>query len=197
MTSKAFTQGAFLYPESSPEASIKDEKAQNIRHPTVYDAVAGRISLAGFIPKQVIVASTRDTVSSSTTAIAPEAVLFRGKNAPTRYAESDIYFTNERQSTQGLPESDLLKALHCYASDFYSRATIDGGIGDWKSMDETALIALGILVKEASLASLGQTGDLAFTEGEQYTDHPLKDNDREPRSFKKRPAKKRRLDNTS
>ncbi|PVH80635.1 hypothetical protein DL98DRAFT_418109 [Cadophora sp. DSE1049] len=197
MTSKAFTQDAFLNPESSPEPSIREERRQNFRHPTVYDAVAGRISLAGFIPKHVVVASTRDTVSSSTTAIAPEAVLFRGKNAPTRYAESDIYFTNEKQSIRDLPESDLLKALHCYTSDFYSRATIDGGSGDWKSMDETALIALGILMEEASLASLGKTGDLAFTEGEQSTDLASQGNDGEQRKFKNRRAKKRRLDNTS
>ncbi|KAH7356498.1 hypothetical protein BKA65DRAFT_208171 [Rhexocercosporidium sp. MPI-PUGE-AT-0058] len=197
MTSKAFTQGAFLNPESLPETSIRDEKAQNYRHPTVYDAVAGRISLAGFIPKHVVVASTRDTISSSTTAIAPETVLFRAKNAPTRYAESDIYFTNERKSTQHLPESDLLKAVHCYTSDFYSRATIDGGSGDWKSMDETALIALGILLEEASLGSLEATGDLAFTEGEEYTDGLMKYYDREQRKLKKRPTKKRRLDDTS
>jgi len=197
MTSKQFTQDAFLYPESSPAPSVKEERRQNFRHPTVYDAVAGRISIAGFIPKHVVVASTRDTVSSSTTAIAPETVLFRGKNAPTRYAESDIYFTNERQSTKDLPESDLLKALHCYTSDFYSRATIDGGSGDWKSMDETALIALGILMEEASLASLGETGDLAFTEGEQPTDLFSQEKDREERKFTKRRAKKRRLDDSS
>lgn len=64
-------------------------------------------------------------------------------------------------------------------------------------MDETALIALGILMEEASLARLGKTGDLAFTEGEQLSVPPAKDIDREERIFKKRPAKKRRLDNTS
>ncbi|KAL2073771.1 hypothetical protein VTL71DRAFT_11097 [Oculimacula yallundae] len=189
MTSKQFTQGAFFNPESSPEPLAKDERARNQRHPTVYDAVAGRISLAGFIPKHLIVASTRDTVSSSTTAIAPETVLFRGKNAPTRYAEADIYFTNERKSIGGLPESELLKALHCYASDFYSRATADAGSGDWKSLDETALIALGILMEEASLENLGRTGDLAFTEG-----HAIQNIDREQRKHGKRPAKKRRVD---
>jgi hypothetical protein len=111
--------------------------------------------------------STRDTTSSSTTAVPPEAVLFRQKNAPTRYAESDIYFANEHGSITDLPDSDLLKALHCYASDFYSRATVDGGLGDWRSLDETALIALGILMEEATRDTLGQTGDLVFTEGEE------------------------------
>lgn len=64
-------------------------------------------------------------------------------------------------------------------------------------MDETALIALGILMEEASLASLGETGDLAFTEGEPSTDPFSQEKDREQRKFKKRRSKKRRIDNTS
>jgi hypothetical protein len=114
--------------------------------------------------------STRDTTSTSTTAVSPEAVLFRQKNAPTRYVESDMYFANEQGLNSELPDSDLLKALHCYTSDFYSRATADGGLSDWRSLDETALIALGILMEEAARHTLGQTGDFAFTEGEEVGD---------------------------
>lgn len=127
----------------------------------------GRVSSAGFIPKNLVIASTRDTTSTSTTAVSPEAVLFRQKNAPTRYVESDIYFANGRELHTELPDADLLKALHCYTSDFYLRATRDRGSGDWRSLDETALIALGILIEEATRHSLGQTGDLVFTEGQE------------------------------
>lgn len=118
----------------------------------------------------MIVSSTRDTTSSSLSAVAPEAVLFRSKNAPTRYAESDMYFANERASPKmiELPDSDLLKSLHTYASDFYARATPEGGESDWRSMDETALIGLGILMEEAAREILGETGDLTFTEGEEF-----------------------------
>jgi hypothetical protein len=35
---------------------------------------------------------------------------------------------------------------------------------DWKSMDETALLALGILMEELCQEALDQTGDLVFTE---------------------------------
>ena len=35
-------------------------------------------------------------------------------------------------------------------------------------MDETALLAMGILIEEAAKESLGGTGDLTFTEGEDY-----------------------------
>jgi hypothetical protein len=144
--------------------------------------------------------STRDTPSTSTSAVPPEAVLFRRKNAPTRYAEDDIYFANERQSRTDLPESDLLKALHCYTSDFYSRNTADQGSSDWRSLDETALIALGILMEEVSRDVLGQTGDLVFTEGELIDEMTTKNPPRRLSKTKNatgargRPSKKRRVD---
>ncbi|KAI9756513.1 MAG: hypothetical protein M1815_003384 [Lichina confinis] len=65
-----------------------------------------------------------------------------------------------------LPASDMLQAIHAYASDYYARATrARGRAGDWYSMDETALLALGVLLEEACLLSLGDTGDLALVEG--------------------------------
>ena len=71
-----------------------------------------------------------------------------------------------------LPDSDLLKAIHTYASDYYSRATVDGGQGDFTSMDETALLAIGILLEESAKESLGETGDLVFVEGERDNSGP-------------------------
>lgn len=156
------------------------------------DIDTGRISAAGFIPKQVIISSNRDTASSSATAVPPEAVLFRRKHAPTRYVESDIYFANERELRTELPESDLLKALHCYTSDFYSRAIADGGIGDYRSMDETALVALGILMEEAARDTLGQTGDLVFTGGEEVHVSPSRIRTVSSKSGMVGPSKKRR-----
>jgi hypothetical protein len=82
-----------------------------------------------------------------------------------RYEESDFYFASDSLPSQSLPDSGLLKALHCYTSDFYSRATADGGRGDWRSMDETALLAMGILMEEVCRETLGDTGDIVFTEG--------------------------------
>lgn len=114
-----------------------------------------------------MISSGRDTASSSTAAVAPESVLFRRKNAPVRYEEDDLYFANERLPAGALPDSDLLKALHCYTSDFYARVVGTAGKGtDWRSMDETALLALGILMEEMCRDDLGETGDLVFTEGE-------------------------------
>ncbi len=121
-------------------------------------------------------------------------MLFRSKNAPPRYTESDIYFANERRAVVDLPESDLLKSLHCYISDFYARATLDGGIDDWKSFDETALIALGVLLEEVSLEVLGKTGDLVFTDGEAIPDSTVQLAPVQELKSKGRPSKKRRID---
>lgn len=186
MTSKARTQNKFLSPAPGTEPLIS-EAAKTKRQATVYDAVAGetsqsiprkfahicpgRISAAGFIPDRPVIAASRDTASSSSIAEPPEAVLFRRKNAPMRYEESDFYFASDSLQTHALPDSDLLKALHCYTSDFYSRATADGGRGDWRSMDETSLLAMGILMEEVCRESLGATGDMVFTEGELRNKH--------------------------
>jgi hypothetical protein len=106
--------------------------------------------------------------------------------------ESDVYFANEQEPWANLPDSDLLKALHCYTSDFYSRVNADDGTADYGSMDETALIALGILMEEAALESLGKTGDLVLTEGEEIQIPSLQAASVPLRSTKNRPLKKRR-----
>jgi len=208
MASKAFSQSAFTDPNLSSE-NFSEADGRKFHKANVYDAVAGnpntyhnnveifnntllgKISSAGFIPKYLVYSSTRDTPSSSAKAVAPEAVLFKLKNAPTRYEESDIYFANERNCVTNLPDPDLLKALHCYVSDFYSSAIAGGREGDWRSMDETALLAMGILMEEAARESLGQTGDLAFTEGEE-TLAAGSNNTHETRSDSKGRSSKRR-----
>ncbi len=180
MAFKARSQDKF--PSPAPETGLLISKATKAkRQATVYDAVAGenynsisytrshslgRISAAGFIPDLPIIAASRDNASSSSVSVPPEAVLFRRKNAPVRFEESDFYFASESLPSQALPDSDLLKALHCYASDFYSHATVDGGRGDWRSMDETALLAMGVLMEEVCRETLGESGDMVFTEGE-------------------------------
>ena len=71
---------------------------------------------------------------------------------------------------QRLPDSDLLKAIHAYTSDFYGRAAANGGPLDFGSLDETALLGLGILLEEMAEHVLGDTGDLAFVEWEDIND---------------------------
>ncbi|KAF1998058.1 hypothetical protein P154DRAFT_267224 [Amniculicola lignicola CBS 123094] len=145
----------FKYP--APEPSSGDESWESgparspKSHPTVYDAVAGRINLQHNRPP-----------------LRPDEILFKAPNAPTRYAESDYYFAHTKlPADQRLPSSDLLSAIHAYISNFYARTEGKGKAGGkmWKSMDETALIAIGILMEETAREVLGETGDLAFLEG--------------------------------
>jgi hypothetical protein len=104
-------------------------------------------------------------------------VLFRRKDAPERYAEQDVYNSHERELPRGgqgvLPDSDLLKSVHAYSSRFYGAMERRGGSGngstgrhsvDERSMDESALLAFGILLEEAGREVLGRRGDLVFTE---------------------------------
>lgn len=134
---------------------------------TLYDAVAGRVGYEGFLTAKRA-SKYKDTSSTSAAAVPPEEVLFRQRGAPTRYEESDIYSADRHLlPSQRLPDSDLLKTIHAYASDFYGAKhsgdeESDEARKDFRSLDETALLATGILLEEAARKSLGENGDLAL-----------------------------------
>lgn len=95
----------------------------------------------------------------------PDEVLFKKLSAPTRYEETDYYYAHKNlPSDQKLPSGDLLSALHAYISKLFDRTEEDGKEKTWKCMDETALIALGILMEEVAKEVMGETGDLALLE---------------------------------
>lgn len=130
----------------------------------LYDAVAGRLTAVGFLGAETTTAS-RDTATRAQTIVPPEEALYRRKDAPVRYEEDDVYFQHRHlRADQRLPDSDLLKAIHAYAADFYARTTTDGGKADEKSLDETALLAIGILLEEAAAKCMTKTGGLALLE---------------------------------
>lgn len=154
----------------------------------------GRVSL--HFPKGSATSGSRKNSSGqhqlADSVLAPEEVLFSRKNAPQRYAEKDIYFAHQDLPDGGrdvLPDSDLVKAMHGYASNFYDalgqRHDRYGGMMmttttsrvDEKSMDETALLAFGILLEEAARDSLGKNGDVVFTEGVEDEDEEEDDDD--------------------
>ncbi|KAG5922856.1 hypothetical protein E4U42_005205, partial [Claviceps africana] len=155
---------------------------QQRRLATLYDAVAGKVTKDHLVrddgkasPNRVIRHPTRGGP------LGPDEVLFRRKDAPQRYVEHDVYYAHDRDLPRGgqgiLPDSDLLKSIHAYSSSFYAamerRRRRDsqprsgrGSCGvDEKSMDETALVAFGILLEEAGREILGRKGDCVFTEG--------------------------------
>jgi hypothetical protein len=116
--------------------------------------------------------------------LAPERVLLKRRGAPTLNFvdwEGREYFANERRWPDGepvssrdvLPDSDLLKAVHAYSSRFYevmgrldpACSFVGPRLVDERSMDETALLAVGILLEEAAREVVKKSGDLVFTEG--------------------------------
>ena len=121
-----------------------------------------------FIPEEVSIPTTRDTATSSSVPIPPQEVLFKSQKAPSYlYEETDPYFGDLPDDLdQELPESDLLKAIHAYAADFYSR-TLNEEEAEvtYESLDGSALLALGILLEETCKDVIGDTGDLALVEG--------------------------------
>ncbi|KAL9041148.1 MAG: hypothetical protein Q9180_001478 [Flavoplaca navasiana] len=124
-----------------------------------------RISTHGFIPAIPQASKNRDTISTHHTAVPPEDVLFRRRHAPERYEEDDVYFAHESlDDSRELPDSDLLKAVHAYTSDFYGKGLGNKAEVDFRSMDETALMCVGMLLEEYMQDILGDTGDLLFVE---------------------------------
>jgi len=102
---------------------------------------------------------------ASRQSLRPDEVLFKQSKAPIRYEETDYYFAHERlPAGQKLPSGDMLSALHAYVSKLYARNECPEMEKTWRCMDETALMAFGILMEEMANEMLGETGDLAFTE---------------------------------
>jgi hypothetical protein len=126
------------------------------RHITVFDAVAGRGGLNGFLRE--------DQLEANVLPVAPEQILTGRSRVPQDLVQQ--YAEVTPLELPHLPDSDMLKAIHTYAADFYTAATDDQGQFDFTSMDETALIAMGILLEEAVQEALGENGDMVFVEPE-------------------------------
>jgi hypothetical protein len=83
-----------------------------------------------------------------------------------RYQEDDYYPAHTKlPADQKLPSGDLADALQTYVSTLWAKTEQPGLMQRaWRGMDETALLALSILMEETARGVLGETGDLAFTE---------------------------------
>lgn len=139
-----------------------EAKGRSRRIASVYDAVAGRVGFNGFL--------SRNQLDAGVTALRPEEVLLRRVDAPTGVTKDYYNAEDLLKPDQKLPDTELLKALHCYASDFYS-ANDRGEINhNYRSLDETALVAFAILLEEASAEALGENGDMVLVEPEGLED---------------------------
>lgn len=149
--------------EPPPIVSRSGSTKAKRRIATVYDAVAGRIGLNGFLTSEQV--ASENLLPSK-----PEEVLLRRVNAPDAVSH-EYYHADERlNSRQSLPDSDLLKAIHAYSSEFYTAATEEGGLIDFRSFDETALLALGILLEEATKEAINGGKDMMLLEPEATED---------------------------
>ncbi|KGO71859.1 hypothetical protein PITC_025910 [Penicillium italicum] len=164
-------EDSFVEVDDKQEALDDKGSRHTRRRANVYDAVAGRVNPRGVHVPRTIASQYRDTVSTSARSLRPEELLYRKQNIPEESIEEKFYFAHENlPSHQALPNSDLLETVHAYAADYYEYATADNGKDDHQTMDETALLAVGILIEEMAKEELGETGDLALVEGQELSE---------------------------
>ncbi|KIW17553.1 hypothetical protein PV08_04747 [Exophiala spinifera] len=143
-----------------PEASDNEAAAtRSRRRASLYDVVAGRVGRNGFFTRE-------EQQLSNMAPVGPEEHLLRHGRVPVKALLEVRDPGADLAAADQLPDSDMLKAIHTYASDFYSAATSNSGAYDFRSLDETALIATGILLEEAVKEALGENGDMVFVEPE-------------------------------
>ncbi|KAJ5130288.1 uncharacterized protein N7515_006327 [Penicillium bovifimosum] len=160
----------FVEPAEDEQEPPVDKRLRH-SHANVYDAVAGRVNRRGIGIRRLDASQYRDTTSSTARSLRPEELLFRRHNKPVESIEDQNYFAHETlPSDKALPSSELLETIHAYAADYYQYATADNGKDDIQTMDETALLAMGILIEEMAKEELGETGDLALVEGHELSE---------------------------
>ncbi|KAJ5514470.1 hypothetical protein N7463_004022 [Penicillium fimorum] len=165
-------EDSFVEPFEDDQELLDDKPSKHIkRRANVYDAVAGRVNLRGVNAPREVASQYRDTNSAGARSLRPEELLYRKQNIPVESIDEKTYFAHENlPSDQHLPSSELLETIHAYAADYYEYATADNGKDDHQTMDETALLAMGILIEEMAKEELGETGDLALVEGQELSE---------------------------
>ncbi|KAJ5646449.1 hypothetical protein N7490_002821 [Penicillium lividum] len=166
-----------------------NQNPKSSRHiANLYDSIVGRVNTNGFIPVAPSATRYGDTQSSGGRDLRPEEVLYRNKPKKLKkILEDESYFAHENLSADSpLPSSEILTAVHSYASDFYTHKVRDGK-HNFHSMDESALLAVGILMEELAKEQLGENGDMVLTEGQWSSEDETGDG---PQVGQKRPRGK-------
>ncbi|CAL5873583.1 uncharacterized protein PFLUO_LOCUS7864 [Penicillium psychrofluorescens] len=188
------TQNTWVDPPqvSQPQGELSPTPVTR-RSTNLYDVVAGRFGNRG---RHAATNAASHNALNKRRPLRPEEVLLRREHAVDFEAKDSTYFANETLPTnRPLPSSDLLEAIHAYVADHYEFTTEDQGQSDYKTMDETALIAMGVLIEELAKEALGETGDLVLVEGQELSDdedsHPGSESDSVPRPVAKSLRRKR------
>ena len=157
------------------------------RPTTIYDACAGRRTANDFLPEKLGISAPSHHTAINPRDLRKGAVRDDDASEPE---DTDIKVTLRDGELPAfnrnlVPDTDLLEAIHGYISDFYGVEGRDTGT-DWGSLDETALLAMGVLVEEQVRQVLGSEGDMVFTEEEDVEPIIIREaTAREPRSFEK------------
>jgi len=134
-----------------------------------------------------------DTQASGGRYLRPEEVLYRHKPKKLeQIVENESgYFAHENlPADRPLPSSEILTAIHAYSSDFYAHKLRDNGKHNFYSMDESALLAVGILMEELAKEQLGENGDMVLTEAMWNSEFRGPGDGNDPHIPKKRPRAK-------
>lgn len=139
-------------PPTMPSSSKKALKPRPRKFITLYDALASRVTAHG-----------RQQQSRQVAADEYIAVRARARGV---YENEGIPFPKEGEKEKTLlPDGNLLLAIHEYASEYYARHSMSEL--SFRSLDETALLALGILLEESVDTMLGTQGERAFVQQEE------------------------------
>lgn len=147
--------------QTDPEVT-DNPKRQHKRIASVYDAVAGRIGFNGFL--------SASQLEAGVTALKPEEVLLRRVDAPSGVTRQYYNADESLKPDQILPDAEVVTAVHKYAAGYYSAHAYGEVNHNYRSLDETALIAFGILLEEAAAEGLGETADMVLVEPEGLDD---------------------------
>lgn len=128
------------------------------------DVGLGRLTFEGFIQKSPRYPDDRDRPSMRMNPILSDVSVRH--DARVQYADhlSEDFSTPD----PNLPRWELVKALYEYASGYYAHVIPGGGEIDNCSMDVSALLAIAKLLEASVETVIGETGDLAFTEGASF-----------------------------
>lgn len=148
--------------------------------------------MRGFHALEDFASRHRDTASSGQRQQRPEEVLSRRKANSKKPIGEESYFAHESLPSHiSLPSSNILEAAHAYTAHFYKHQFKRAGKNDYQSMDETALLAMGILLEELADEALGHTGDLVLVEGESADEEEMAVSDTTDISQQQRRRRKR------
>lgn len=130
----------------------------------------------GFI-KKPRASRYRDTASSGgERAIPPEEALIRRPHYLNNKLKGEPYFAHEHLPRKTrLPSPDILTAIHAHAADFF-KYSMKISKPVYQSMDESALLAFGILAEELAKEKFGAVGHRVLLDDPEATDNEDMDN---------------------